>query len=251
MRFSETYSDLRPCGCRREAKDTLSGPSSEPAPRPESICLACWTTTVRGRSYCRSCAIPVATEHLTEVGERGRAAGRIAAHSADAHARLANTQRRHAMAKSAWQPSSLPAWLNEETYLGKIQPLLAGFTNKAIASTLGSSIPYASVIRAGDVFRIHGTGRRSRDSGAFRRIAGCGCWKVLICTAFDGRIQNNCLMRHEFYNTLFLVLVAVAVGAIFRLHVSGQTTSDKNYQNCLNGWPGMSRICSHLYAAAG
>ena len=59
------------------------------------------------------------------------------------------TQRRHALAKSIWQPSSLPAWLNEETYLGKIQPLLAGLTNKAIASALGTSIPYASAIRAG------------------------------------------------------------------------------------------------------
>ena len=79
----------------------------------------------------------------------GRETGRVAAHSADAQARRANTQRRHALAKSAWLPSSLPAWLNEETYLGKIQPLLAGLTNKAVASALGSSIPYASAIRAG------------------------------------------------------------------------------------------------------
>ena len=40
-------------------------------------------------------------------------------------------------------------WLNEETYLSKIQPLLAGVTNKALASALGSSIPYASAIRKG------------------------------------------------------------------------------------------------------
>jgi len=33
--------------------------------------------------------------------------------------------------------------------LGKIQPSLAGVTNKAVASALGSSIPYASAIRAG------------------------------------------------------------------------------------------------------
>jgi hypothetical protein len=42
-----------------------------------------------------------------------------------------------------------PLGLNEETYLGKIQPLLAALTNKAVASALGSSIPYASAIRAG------------------------------------------------------------------------------------------------------
>jgi hypothetical protein len=56
---------------------------------------------------------------------------------------------RHDLDRAAWQPSSLPAWLNEETYLSKIQPLLTGFTNKAVASALGSSIPYASAIRAG------------------------------------------------------------------------------------------------------
>jgi hypothetical protein len=32
---------------------------------------------VRGRSYCRSCAIPVPTEHLTEVARAAREAGLI------------------------------------------------------------------------------------------------------------------------------------------------------------------------------
>ena len=89
------------------------------------------------------------TEASTHHTESGRAAGQIAAQSADAQARRAKTKRRHDAARAAWQPSSLPAWLNEETYLGKIQPLLARLTNKAVASALGSSIPYASAIRAG------------------------------------------------------------------------------------------------------
>ena len=134
---------------RREAKGNLAGTSCETTPRTESICRHCGTTIAPGRSYCRSCAIPVATEHLTEVAESGRAAGRIAAHSTDAQARRANTQRRHALAKSTWLPSSLPDWLNEETYLGKIQPLLTVLTNKAVASALGVSKPYASAVRAG------------------------------------------------------------------------------------------------------
>jgi hypothetical protein len=134
---------------RREVKGSSSGASSEPVPRHESICHVCGAAIASGRSYCRSCAIPVATEHLTEVAESGRAAGRIAAQTAKAQARRANTQRRHALAKTAWLPSSLPAWLNEETYLGKIQPLLSGLTNKAVASALGSSVPYASAVRAG------------------------------------------------------------------------------------------------------
>jgi hypothetical protein len=134
---------------RREVKGGLSGSLSEPAPRPESICLVCGTTVAPGRNYCRSCAIPVATGHLAEAARAGRTAGQIAAHSTTAQARRANTQRRHALAKSAWVPSSLPAWLNEETYLGKIRPLPASITNKAVASALGNSIPYASAVRAG------------------------------------------------------------------------------------------------------
>jgi len=86
---------------------------------------------------------------LTEVAESGRAAGQIAAQSVDAQARRAETKRRHDLSRAAWQPSSLPAWLNAETYLGKVQPLLARLTNKTVASALGSSIPYASAIRAG------------------------------------------------------------------------------------------------------
>jgi hypothetical protein len=64
-------------------------------------------------------------------------------------ARLAETQRRHALARSAWQPSSLPVWLHEETYTRKIQPLLAGIANPVIMSALGVSVTYAVAIRAG------------------------------------------------------------------------------------------------------
>jgi hypothetical protein len=44
---------------------------------------------------------------------------------------------------TAWLPSSVHAWLNKETYQGRIQPLLASLTNKAVASALGSPIPTA------------------------------------------------------------------------------------------------------------
>jgi CRISPR-associated endonuclease Cas1 len=134
---------------RREVKGSLAGPSSEAIPRPERICVVCGTTLATGRSYCRACSIPVAMENLAAVAAAGRAAGQMTAHGPEAQARRANARRRHARAASAWQPSSLPAWLNEETYLGKIQPLLARITNKAIASALGTSIPYASAIRKG------------------------------------------------------------------------------------------------------
>jgi hypothetical protein len=45
--------------------------------------------------------------------------------------------------------SSQPAWLNKETYDRKIQPLLRGLSNSALALALGVSIAYAADIRAG------------------------------------------------------------------------------------------------------
>jgi hypothetical protein len=77
-----------------------------------------------------SCAVNVAMEHMLEAAEGGRAAGPIAAQGADAQARRANTQRRHALAKSAWLPSGLPAWLNHRHHeqsnsinAGQLNPL--------------------------------------------------------------------------------------------------------------------------------
>ncbi|PYX56277.1 MAG: hypothetical protein DMG76_15260 [Acidobacteria bacterium] len=43
----------------------------------------------------------------------------------------------------------MPAWLNEEVYAPKIQPLLAKIANPAIISALGVSVTYAVAIRAG------------------------------------------------------------------------------------------------------
>jgi len=74
---------------------------------------------------------------------------RVAGHSPDARAKQAEKQRRHAAAVKAWNPSDQPDWLNEETYLAKIQPRLASITVPAIASALGISHPYAAEIRAG------------------------------------------------------------------------------------------------------
>jgi hypothetical protein len=58
-------------------------------------------------------------------------------------------ERRHAPARWSWEPSSLAAWLNEEVYTRKIQPLPAGIANPVIMSALGVSVTYAVAIRAG------------------------------------------------------------------------------------------------------
>src|SRR5262249_5146011 len=54
-----------------------------------------------------------------------------------------------ATARWAWRASDQLAWLDEETYLRKIQPRLADVMVPAISSALGISQPYAAEIRAG------------------------------------------------------------------------------------------------------
>ena len=62
---------------------------------------------------------------------------------------MADTQRRHTAARTGWRASDLPAWLNKEFYVLKIQPRLTGLTLSVLASKLDISIPYAVDVRSG------------------------------------------------------------------------------------------------------
>jgi hypothetical protein len=75
--------------------------------------------------------------------------GRIATHTLEAETLRAKTQRKHAAALAAWQPSDLPEWLDEDAYRTKIQPALAGISVPTIARAIDISEPYATDIRAG------------------------------------------------------------------------------------------------------
>jgi len=132
-------------GNKREAKGRPSVPPAKPAPRPESVCRVCGKSVPFGRKYCSECDAITARERIVEIAK----VGRVASQAAGPQARRAETQRRHALERLAWQPSSLPAWLNKETYASWIQPLLAGIANPVIMSTLGVSVTYAVAIRAG------------------------------------------------------------------------------------------------------
>jgi hypothetical protein len=48
-----------------------------------------------------------------------------------------------------WDPNSKPAWLTEEAYAEKIQPLLAAVRPADIMNAIGVSWLYASQIRRG------------------------------------------------------------------------------------------------------
>jgi hypothetical protein len=64
-------------------------------------------------------------------------------------ARISKTLSDHAVANSWWSRSSLPAWLNEEYYVQKIQPQLRTLKVREIAQAMQVSKPYAAFIRAG------------------------------------------------------------------------------------------------------
>ncbi|MFZ0865729.1 MAG: CRISPR-associated endonuclease Cas1 [Candidatus Sulfotelmatobacter sp.] len=130
---------------KRAAKGSPLFPRTKPAPLPESVCRICGASVSLGRSYCSECEDTAARERIVEIAK----VGRIASHAPGPKARRAQTQRQHALAKKAWQPSSLPAWLTEEVYANEIQPLLAGIANPVIISALGVSVTYSVAIRAG------------------------------------------------------------------------------------------------------
>ncbi len=130
---------------RRQSKGGSSSLPAKPPPRPPAVCRTCGAPIRIGRTYCASCAVTISKEGLVKAARLGR----VAAQSREARARHAETQLRHAAAKRAWQASSLPPWLDEETYLRRIQPRLAGVTISVISSALGVSNPYAADIRAG------------------------------------------------------------------------------------------------------
>jgi hypothetical protein len=102
-----------------------------------------------GTQIVPACAVSRATERLVDAAKIGREA----AHTPEALTKEAETQRRHAKARSSWLPSSQPAWLTPELYSEKIQPRLAQMSSSAIASCIEVSRWYAGRIREG--YRPH------------------------------------------------------------------------------------------------
>ena len=117
---------------------------TKPAPHPNKICSGCGVTT-RGGRLCPKCGREISKEKLVELAK----VGRVAAQSPESRKKHSETLRRHHAATRAWRSSSQPAWLNQDTYLGKIQPRLVGVTISTLSSTLGVSESYAADIRAG------------------------------------------------------------------------------------------------------
>jgi len=114
-------------------------------PHQETFCRGCGKPIASGRKNCVTCTIPVSRENLVTAAK----AGRIAAQSAKAQAKRSASKRHHDIARSTWNASTLPSWLNEEAYRTQVLLRLAKISVPAIAAAIGVSEPYAADIRRG------------------------------------------------------------------------------------------------------
>jgi CRISPR-associated endonuclease Cas1 len=146
---------------RSEGRGTKFVERVNPLPRRMKICEACGAEGVQNR-YCSSCAVELSREHMAQVALIGHAKPK----TPRVKARISKTLSDHAVANSWWEPSSMPAWLNEECYVRKIQPLLKTIKVREISEAMHVSKPYAAQVRAGRR-RPH-----QRHWGALAALAG-------------------------------------------------------------------------------
>jgi hypothetical protein len=130
---------------RREAKGGDSLPRAKPLSAPNRICRGCGKEIEKLSNNCRQCA-----PQLDRIKEVARI-GRVAAHSAEAEAKRAATQKINTQAIWNWDPSDQPDWLTQRFYKNKIQPILVSTSVSSIAKHLKVSSGYADHIRKGRI----------------------------------------------------------------------------------------------------
>ncbi len=119
--------------------------STKGAPAPQSLCRNCGASISAGKGHCDRCSETLARENLA----KGAQLGRIRALTPEAKAKRGESARLQNAAQQAWDPASLPAWLDNEAYVTRVRPLLERFTRSAIAAALNVRIDYAGEVRAG------------------------------------------------------------------------------------------------------
>jgi uncharacterized Zn finger protein (UPF0148 family) len=130
---------------RREGRGLALLPLVLSAPKPLTVCKECGAPLIKGKQFCSSCGFVFARTELIQAAKRGR----VAAQSYEAQTRRAETQRRNAIAQSAWQKSSSQAKINEDVYRLQIQPQLFRLTVQTIMTALNVCKSYAGNIRVG------------------------------------------------------------------------------------------------------
>jgi CRISPR-associated endonuclease Cas1 len=130
---------------KREAKGALPFPPATRVPQRQKLCPSCGKEIRAEVTHCGRCAIEGATQRLVDAARLGR----VVARTPEVRAKQAASQRQQAKARSSWAVSSQPAWLTEEVYAERIQPLLTGMSSSSIASKIGVSRWYAGRVRMG------------------------------------------------------------------------------------------------------
>ena len=90
-------------------------------PKTLPRCPLCGGAVTVGSTFCAKCVPDVNRENMLVQVKLGR----IATHSAIAEARRAATHAKHVEALRKWNPSELPAWLDEDFYRCRILPTLS------------------------------------------------------------------------------------------------------------------------------
>ena len=132
---------------KRMAQGGAPAALSQPRMTLQNLCRTCGAPIMHNGIYCRLCNAQASKETLVKAAELGRRQAR----TASSQARRIATQRRNARAQHGWIASRQPSWLDQDTYVNRVQPRLAELTASAIASAIRVSLGYADSIRKGKV----------------------------------------------------------------------------------------------------
>jgi hypothetical protein len=133
---------------RTEAKGGVWTPRIR-LPKSEHLCPGCEKTIQDRSSECARCAVRDATKNMLDAARIGR----LTANGPEAQKKRTIKARKNALAQHSWKASDQPAWLTQEVFEQKIQPLLANVSMSGIRSSIGVSKWYAGKIRQG--YRPH------------------------------------------------------------------------------------------------
>lgn len=132
---------------RRDARGRVFESEVVKTKKTYGVCRTCGVSISPGRKYCPACHKSFSSENLTRVAKLRR----LVPKTPETAAKISASQTRHGAAKANWDPASLPGWLNQETYLAKVAPLLTRLSRTLIMSTLEVGRAYATNIARANV----------------------------------------------------------------------------------------------------
>jgi CRISPR-associated endonuclease Cas1 len=126
---------------RRRAAVGSAVPVHEPLEAQRNHCENCGALIAAKSKQCLTCAREVKRLFAAEM--------RKAAKTPEVRQKRSESAKRSRGQQLNWSPSELPAWLTDELYLTRIQPLLKDLPRKATADALGVTTAYIRGIISG------------------------------------------------------------------------------------------------------